>query len=158
MSVVNGCSVRRDALVQRRGIAVPTAGPPLDFRQDLSGVPVPTASGVPAALGHQGLYSGSETWSRSCPRHVPAPHSRRPDDRRPDAPRAVQVGAEGVRSPAQLAAELPNAARLPPLRGYLAGFFDEASTRATRAERAMARVLGRDRAAGPVAVEPRRGR
>ena len=61
--------------------------PPLDLSavRDLSGVPVPTASGAPAA-GPPGAVQRGETWSRSCPRcgvnsctrHSPRPRRSAP--------------------------------------------------------------------------------
>ena len=109
MSVVN-------EMFGQAGIAPPGNGvQPLDVAavRDLSGVPVPTASGAPAALGHQSMYSGSENMVALVP-------TLRGKFLHPSLTASPTLGAlirhaqfrselrVSVFTPAQLAAELPN--------------------------------------------------
>ena len=165
MSVVN-------EMFGQAGIAPPSnaasnaasnAGPPLDLSavRDLSGIPVPTASGAPAALGHQGLYSGSENMVALVP-------TMRGKFLHPALTTSPTIGAlvrhAQFRSELRVSVFTPRAARDGAAQRVAeAAHPDGVRRRArrdlvgrkpragrARAERAMApRVLGRDRAAGP---------
>jgi hypothetical protein len=158
MSVVN-------EMFGQAGIAPPGAGvQPLDVAavRDLSGVPVPTASGAPAALGHQSMYSGSENMVALVP-------TLRGKFLHPSLTASPTLGAlirhaqfrselrVSVFTPAQLAAGVAEraaeAAHPRGLRLRSGGPVVRRRFRLiqrSRAERAMAPgVLGRDRAARP---------
>ena len=97
-------------------IAASTAGPPLDLSavRDLSGVPVPTASGARRRWATRGCTAGAKTWSALRPRRL------RGKFLHPALTTSPTIGAlvrhaqfrsalrVSVFTPAQLATELPN--------------------------------------------------